>query len=326
MPPQKILIVQLNRLGDFILATPMLRALKEDNPQHQIHILASRHNSALAHAHPLVDKVLIHSKKIIPTLELLVQLKSEQYDYWIDPKDHFSREGYFFARWAKAKFKIGFNGKGRDAVFNVALPATEENYHDQVAVRNLRALQVFGLQHADPRPRLFVEARCERKLQKFLEAQQIKKYFCVHLSASKEIRYWPQPNWIAFLREIGNDKRHFIITGDLRDAARAQEIVSHVPQARHYPAASVIDLFSVVQHADLVISPDTSVVHIAAAFDRPLLGLYSNEEWNLKKFYPLSTQHRIVMGVAPGTLVRDIPLDLMRAKYWEFVRECQTSV
>lgn len=321
MPPQKILIVQLGRLGDFILATPMLRALKEDNPRRQIHVLASRHNHALARAHPFVDKALLHSKRIVQTLGLLARLKMEQYDYWIDPKDHFSRASRFFAGWARAKCKVGFNEKGKKAVFDIAVPSADENYNQQAAARNLCALRVLGLQHADPRPLLFVEPRSEIKLREFLQAQQIERYCCVHLSASREIRYWPQSNWIAFLRQIANEGKHFLLTCAPQDAALAREIAAHVMRARYYPAGSLFDLFSVVKHGDLVISPDTSVVHIAAAFDRPLLALYSNEEWNLKKFYPLSTRHRVVMGAAPGTLVRDIPLELMLKGYRDLWHE-----
>ena len=46
--------------------------------------------------------------------------------------------------------------------------------------------------------------------------------------------------------------------------------------------------------AAIVVTPDTSVVHIAAAFDTPIVALYPNVEWNLKKFRPLSTRAEVV--------------------------------
>ena len=236
-PPQKILIVQLGRLGDFILATPMLRALKQDDPRHQIHVLASRHNAALARAHPLVDHVLTHSKKIMTTLALLAQLKRERYDYWIDPKDHFSRESHLLARWGRAKCKIGFNAKDKHAVFDVTLPSAEENFHEQVAVRNLRALQTLGVSNSGPRPVLFTLPSAEKELNDFLQQHQIERYDVVHLSASREIRYWPQKNWIAFLREIAGGNRHFLLTCAPQDAALAQEIAAQIATARYFPRA-----------------------------------------------------------------------------------------
>jgi len=229
--PQKFLLVQLGRLGDFILATPILRALKQDNPQHQIHVLASRHNALLARDHPLVDKVLIHSKKMPALLPLLLRFKCEQYDYWIDPKDHFSRESYFFARWARARCKIGFNPEGKRPAFDVTVPSAQANYEDQVAVRNLRALQSLPLQSADPRPVLFLKPRDEENLQEFLRQANLSRYVCVHLSASKEIRYWPQAHWIAFLQAVSLPAFSFVVTCSPADAARAQEIVATVPRA-----------------------------------------------------------------------------------------------
>lgn len=316
----KILIVQLGRLGDFILATCMLRALKTAFPQCQIHVLASRHNAALALAHPALARVHVHTKKIFATAKLLADLRKERFDYWIDPKDHYSREGNFFARCARAEYKIGFNREGRPPVFNISI-ASREAEHEHVARRNLRALETFGLSHADPRPWLFVEEAAENKLAAFRRAHNLPQYFCVHLSAGNEIRYWPEENWKMFLQSISLPDRRFILTVAPQDAALAEKLRLQIPQAHYFAAHTVADLLAVVKNAELVVSPDTSVVHVAAAFDRPLLGLYSNHEWNYKKFAPLSTHHRMVIPAAPGGLIKDIPCAEVLRNFNELLHE-----
>lgn len=320
MTSPQILLVQLGRLGDFILATCMLRALKRAFPQCRIHLLASRHNAVLAQTHPAIEHVYIHTKKIWATIQLLSKLRREKFDYWIDPKDHYSREGSFFARRAHAEHKIGFNREGGACVFDIGLDS-QEAQHTHVAQRNLLALETFGLSHDDPRPWLFVDEAAESKLTAFRREHNVPHYFCVHLSAGNEIRYWPLENWKHFLQSISQRDRAFILTADPKDAALAENLQTHVARAHYFPAHSLLELLAAVKNAELVISPDTSVVHMAAAFDRPLLGLYSNHEWNYKKFAPLSTHHRMVLPVAPGGLIKDIKCEDVLQNFNELLEE-----
>jgi ADP-heptose:LPS heptosyltransferase len=321
MAGPKILIVQLGRIGDLILMTAMFKALKGANPDNEIHLLAGRNNYHFATEHPYIDKVHVHTKRILSTVALLYRLRKEKYDFWIDPKDHYSRESHWFARWAKARLKIGYNHPDKPPVFDMALPSQEEQYHDHVAIRNMRALRCFHLENADPRPVLFVNPRFERKVENFLAEHEISAYHCVHLSASKDIRYWPQENWIAFLSAIAGKERRIVVISDPKDSDLAAEIAGKVAYAKHYATKSIVEVFSVVKHADLVITPDTSVVHIAAAFDKPLLGLYSNIEWNNKKFHPLGSHYRMVMSPVPGAFVKDIPLRLVFENYHDLLNE-----
>jgi ADP-heptose:LPS heptosyltransferase len=318
---QKILIVQVGRIGDLILMTAMFKALKEKNPNYEIHLLAGRHNYHFATEHPLIDKVYVYSKNFLPTLKLLYRLRKEQYDFWIDPKDHPSRESYFLAGFAKAKFKIGYNPPYRRPVFDLTVKSQAENYHVHVAERNLRALSFFSLENTNPRPVLFLNQKADADLKNFLLKHNVTNYHCVHISASRDIRYWPQKNWVDFLTEIVGDGQQLVIICGPRDAGLAEEIVKKTPRAKYYTTKSIVDAFSVVKHSNLVISPDTSIVHIAAAFDRPLLGLYSNHEWNYKKFHPLSTHYRMVIPPVPQALVKDIPLDLVLKNYNELLSE-----
>ncbi len=320
MTSPKILIVQLGRLGDFILATPMFRALRQAYPQCRIHVLASRHNAALARLQPEVEHVHLHSKKVLATLKLLVRLKRAHYDVWIDPKDHFSREGSFFARWAGAERKVGFNQTGGRKFFDVSLPSQAEE-HTHVVWRNLQALSALGVEANDPRPSLHVTSAAQDQLSQFLRAQGCAQYYCVNLSAGNAIRYWPLEQWATFLRTIKTETRAFVLTAAAHDAHLAETLAQQVPHAYYFPTRQLSALLAVVQRAELVVSPDTSIIHMAAAFDRPVLGLYSNHDWNYKKFYPLSTHCRIVLPSAPGGLIRDITCESALEKFQELLTE-----
>lgn len=325
MKNPRILLVQLGRLGDFILATPMLRALRQAYPQCRLHVLASRHNAALAQMQPEIEQVHVHSKKILDTLKLLATLKHEHYDWWIDPKDHFSREGSFFARWAGARMKVGFNQTGGKKVFDVSLSSQEEQ-HIHVARRNLEALRALGIAPENLRPSLFVPSAAQEEVANFLRSKNLAQYYCINLSAGNAIRYWPQSQWGNFLQTIQAATSAFVFTTAPQDAPLATALLAQVPHSFYFPTRSLGELLAVLQRAAMVISPDTSIIHMAAAFDRPVLGLYSNHEWNYKKFYPLSTHSRIVLPAALGGLIKDIPCESAVEKFNELltaIREAQ---
>lgn len=312
--------MQLGRLGDFILATPMLRALRQAYPHCRIHVLASRHNAALAQSQPEIARVHVHSKKVFDTLRLLLTLKREQYDWWIDPKDHFSREGVFFAQWSHARVKVGYNQAGRKKIFAVGLPSQEES-HMHVAWRNLHALHALGVAADNPRPSLFVARAAQDRLASFLREKEIARYYCINLSAGNAIRYWPQQQWADFLRAISAKAPAFVFTAAPQDVALAEELLRKVPRSCYFPTPGLNDLLAVIQRAELVVSPDTSIIHMAAAFDRPVLGLYSNHEWNYKKFYPLSTHCRVVLPATSSGLIKDISCESALEKFHELLME-----
>ena len=324
MTTPRILLVQIGRLGDFILATPMLRALRQAYPDCCIHVLASRHNAALAQSQPEIARVYVHSKKIFATLQLLLALKRERYDWWIDPKDHFSREGSFFAQWSHARVKVGFNQEGRKKVFEVGLPSQEESLM-HVAWRNLHALHALGIAADNPRPSLFVARTAQDQLASFLREKEITRYYCINLSAGNAVRYWPQKQWANFLQAIATQAPAFVFTTAPQDVALAEELLRQVPRSCYFPTRGLNDLLAVMQRAELVVSPDTSIIHMAAAFDRPVLGLYSNHAWNYKKFYPLSTHSRIVIPSAPGGVVKDIPYENVLEKFHELLTAIRES-
>jgi ADP-heptose:LPS heptosyltransferase len=73
-----------------------------------------------------------------------------------------------------------------------------------------------------------------------------------------------------------------------------------------YPSAPFTEIAALISRASLLISPDTAVVHVAAAFDTPLFGLFSRYEKMTRSFYPLSSVKALVWAEDDESLVRGI--------------------
>ncbi|MCB0278267.1 MAG: glycosyltransferase family 9 protein [Calditrichaeota bacterium] len=306
--PLSFLIVQLGRLGDLILMTPMFQAIKKNYPDSKITVLCGRNNYSFLSDYPLVDEILVHWKKPLRFLQLLKTLKTTHFDYWIDPKDHFSRESHFFAAKANADHKIGFNIEKKHS-FDIPLKSQDEQYDMLVVDRNLAALSTLNIDMSDNRPKLFETDNSIHKRDQFLQEKSISEYIHINISASLKERFWPTEKWKQLVGKIASKDCMILISSDPSDSAIAEEIADTNRHCFRYPTNSFSDVISLVKAAKLVISPDTSIIHIAGAFNRPVIGLYANRPWNLKKFYPLSDKSKVVINQESDTFIDAITVD-----------------
>lgn len=295
MDPKKILIVQLGRLGDLVLMTPMFEAIKRDNPRHEIHLLCGRRNNAFAATLPNITGVHTYKKTLPGLLRLLVQLRAEKFDCWIDAKDHYSGESARFARWVGAPLTIGFNRENRRPVFTQSLVNEHSHQRRHFVDRNLDALaHLLGTIDVPRRPHLTVDPDSESKLTAFLADLGVVRYALVNVSAGSKSRYWPVHHWIALIRAFPDTT--FLINSEAADVPLAQSITASCSNAHHFPTRSFLDAIALVRHAALLITPDTSLIHVASAFDTPTVGMYHNTESIHTFWTPLSQHHRILRG------------------------------
>ena len=63
-PPseQKILVIRFSSIGDIVLTTPVVRAIKQQIPGVSVHFLVKKGNEALVCNNPYIDKVLLYEK------------------------------------------------------------------------------------------------------------------------------------------------------------------------------------------------------------------------------------------------------------------------
>lgn len=310
---QKILVVQLGRIGDLILLLPVFEALKKLNPANEIHLLAGKHNYQAVEGHPFIDKIYLYEKSLWGRFKTIIAIRKERYDVWIDPKNHRSGESLLFARLGGATFKIGYEAS--PAIFDFQVPHESEHPDKHISYINFLALSPFGIEPTTARPTLFVQEKAEERIGDFLQKRAIVQYFCINLSGSRIERNWTTEKWISFLQQIAGDCPSIIIIAAPAEKERAIQIAEAVNNAVYLETKSIIEVYSIVKKANLVISPDTSIVHIAAAFDKPLLGLYSKNSLNNAKFHPLSTVYEVAMDERLDLPIAEMSVDLVLENY-----------
>lgn len=303
----KIALAQLGRIGDMILLTAGLPAIKRLRPEPGIHIVASRHNAAALKGNPNVDRVIVYDKSPTGFVSFVRKLRRERYDFWIDPKDHFSRESNLLARLARANYKIGRDGRpksewgrasrGLRNPFDYVVPSDVANRELHYVERLSNALAPLGidLKPERDRPRLYPSQDSLLFAENFLSGRGGKAVY-VNISASSASRMLPGRTWIEALGSAKGDC-FYAIGAMPRDAAVALEIASALGAGRAavYPARGLEDVIAIVSRCAAIVTPDTAPVHIASAFDVPTLAVFFAHAANLSKFRPLAPGSRVII-------------------------------
>jgi ADP-heptose:LPS heptosyltransferase len=122
--PKRILIVQVGKIGDMILTTPLFSELKNIFPECEIYVLTSRVNNEIALRDKNISGTIVYKKSFFPVSKLILTLRKLKFDYWIDTKDEYSSTSKTLLKFGKYSESLGFNT--RENIFNISLKEYEE--------------------------------------------------------------------------------------------------------------------------------------------------------------------------------------------------------
>lgn len=293
---KKILIVQIGKIGDMILNTPLFSELKKYFPSSNITVLSSSINKDISLNHKFVDNIFVYNKNIFKLVGLLFKLRRNKFDIWIDSKKELSNTSAILVKWANPKKSFGFNNKKN--IFDIDLngfcnPVIDEH----LSTINLCVLKYFGINYASNiKPSIFIPDEIKQNIEN--KIKDIKGYkILLNISAGNKIRYWNKNNWINLIKNL-KDEYSIIITGAERDIELANDIKKELPDDNiiTIKTKSILEFAELIKKCNLLITPDTSAVHIASCFDIPIIAFYNNVKWNIKRFAPLSTKKKIFIS------------------------------
>ncbi len=295
----KILVIAPSWVGDCMLMQPMLMRLKQRHPDAQIDLLAPPWTAALLHLIPEVHAVIINpfphgAWQFLERRRLGRQLRETRYDQAIVLPN--SLKSALLPFFANIPLRTGFIGEMRYGLLNdaraldkKALPLMVERFAQLAEAPN------HAISRPVPQPRLQVnEAQRKQVLLKFgLTLDQPVAALCPGAEFGPAKR-WP----IAYFAELAQELRDrgyaVWLIGSPRDREIADRIVSLGNGACHNLCGEtdLADAVALLACADLVVSNDSGLMHLAAAVDRPLLALYGSSSPDFTP--PLSANARIL--------------------------------
>jgi ADP-heptose:LPS heptosyltransferase len=276
-----ILVVQLKRLGDVILTTPALNALRKLYPEARITLLIDYHSAELAPAIADVNEVLIYNRNA--SFNLWLDLVRRGFDLCLDftGNDRSALVSFF----SKAAQRVGFSFVAKRVIRSwvythlvqsvVREKHTVDHYFDLVRSLGDSGSATGGISLRLPDS---VERSAETLRR---EIGLPGPYFVVHPGSARPDKYWLADRWKAVIAHA--QKRLGIpclITGG-RNPAELQhirEIIAETsPDSTTLSLAGKVDFLlsaAMIRKGALFIGVDTATAHVASAFRRPQLVLF----------------------------------------------------
>lgn len=321
-----VLVVKLDALGDFVLATPFLRALRRAAPRARITLLTRRLAAGLAENCPHVDAVHVLELDETPRrfgalrrVNALARffrttLGGARFDWAFIPRtgpDH--HQARLVARLSGAPRRLGFATPPPDAIAGPAALTTEVAY--PAAPLNEAEANLLLLRAADASVEAAgpLELHCppaeEDALRQRLAAAGITAeapLLALGVGASLPHKLWPAEHFLLLAREWR--ARHggpVVLLGDRQDAARfpgdEPGIVNLAGELS--PAQST----ALLRRARLFVGNDSGAVHLAAAAGCPVVVVHWDREDSPaldvnshRRFSPHGVPFRLVHPRSPG--------------------------
>jgi ADP-heptose:LPS heptosyltransferase len=312
---KRILLIRIGKIGDLIVFNFVLRKIRAEFPHATIMLVTLPRNRELLRYNRSVDHVRFF-RKGLDVLPLLFQIRAFHPDLFLDFNDNASSTSSLLARFSPARVRVGFSfaGSSRHLTHAVACPAKEETHITERLRRIPEAIGItFAPEEVAPSMDLGTTEVDEVRLQLEAKRKDTSCIIAVNLSAGDPNRYWQEEKWCQLLRQIAErtpDAGFALLTAPgeedlaLRVSRSLPSLNTFVPMQR-----SLHHFAAFIALSDLLISPDTSAIHIASAFRIPILSLYPAVEWNYRSWRPLSSEAEVVRpmkGLVPDITVVDM--------------------
>lgn len=279
----KFLILRLSSIGDIVLTTPVIRCLKKQLEGSEIHYLTKEQYSEILLSNPYIDRLWLYRNNM---KELLQQLQQEKFDYIIDlhhnirtfriknklHKVSFSFHKLNIKKWLLVNFKINF------------LP----DIH--IVDRYFDTLKVFKVENDQKGLDYFLsEERTEPSSSILTKIPG--KYIALVIGAQHETKKAP-PGLLAQICDRANFP--VVILGGKNDKEFAKSIISQLTKNHAVwdttGELSLNQSASLVKNSELVITNDTGLMHIAAAYKKKIISIWGSTipEFGMYPYLPQS--------------------------------------
>ena len=277
---KKILVIRFSSIGDIVLTTPVIRCLKNQLQEVEIHVLTKKKFSNLYKTNPYINKVYEFDDSLKKNIE---ELKIEHYDYVVDLQKnkrsvrvtralgcpHASFPKLNFRKFLLSTFKINI------------MP----DIH--IVDRYFKAVEKLGVKNDYQGLDFFISEKNNYDISQLPENFQ-KGYYAFVIGGTYKTKILPAVKIIEIIKKIN---KAVVLLGGPDDVERAEEIIYGVNKTTRQQDnegsknSQILNLVgkinleqsaSIVKNADSVLTNDTGLMHIAAAFHKNIVSVWGN--------------------------------------------------
>jgi ADP-heptose:LPS heptosyltransferase len=284
--PRRVLFICEDAIGDLILTLPAIRAIAESRPDTTVDLVTSEYAVDLVRHLPYVNRVIVfprYDRRRLGAAWAIARYGA--YDAVIDGmvlRSHVRTRSIAMMTGARSAVWVGESGRTSDYVYSIRIPPCDPLTPHAERMMHLARPFLGDAPDGDTRARLALsDAEQETANATWDTARGSGDRILVNLSASCWQRRWSDANFATVLDQIRalRPSAPLIIVGLQKDAQSVATLAEQSGACALVP--TLRELMALIATADVVLSPDTAVCHMAAAFERTLisLNLLNHENW-----------------------------------------------
>jgi len=310
-----LLVLKLKRIGDLVLTTPALVALRQAFPSSRLTLCVLENCEGLVPAMPYVDEVLVFRDRRI-NARLLARLATEKFDVCLDFTGN--DRSAFFSLLSRAPRRITFGWVKRSwhrkFAFNEFVDSSVRENH--TIDHHLDLLRPLGIERQDTPILLELPASADAAVTRLLAEADISGPFAVvHPGTARAEKYWVPERWAQVIDHCqGVLGLPCVVTGgrDGFERAHLQAIRAglRTPWRDFSGRLDLLGLAAIIRRASLLMSMDSAPVHFGAAFHTPQIALFG--ETNPFAWRPRHDRAVVLYAGEPKPLTRFEPRALPR--------------
>ncbi len=284
----KILIIRFSSIGDIVLTSPVIRCLKNQVANAEIHYVSKVSFQSILENNPYIDTLHLLDKKGLKPL--IKTLKAENFDYIIDLHNNLRTR---IIKLALRKKSFSFNKLNiKKFLFTNFKINKMPKIH--IVDRYLETTKVLGVENDAKGLDYFIPKKDEIDI----VAYGIEKNFIGFVIGAKfATKRLPIHKIISICKKI---KEPIVLLGGPEDKETGEKILNNLAKENMFNACGKFNLnqsASLVKQAKIIITHDTGLMHIAAAFNKKIISIWGNTVPDFGMYQYVSPKNKTIIEV-----------------------------
>ena len=286
---KRILIVRLDRIGDVLLSTPAIKAVREAFPDSHIAVMVRPYAKDIIEGNPYINEVIVYDKEgpersLAGNFRFIMKLRKMKFDLALAL--HPTNRTHLIIALAGISRRVGYDKK-LGWLLTKKIPHTKQFGLKHEIDYALDIVRQVGVQTCDRALFIALDDESEKRISNIFKSVGINDgdlVVTLNPSASCLSKRWPAERFAGVADILSKRyKAKVVIISAIKDQAVSGMVISFLkePCLDLTGKTSVKDLASVLKRSSLLISNDSGPVHIACAVKTPVIAIFGRSDRGL---------------------------------------------
>jgi len=297
---RKILIIRTDRIGDVILSTPVVKALRDYFPDSFIAFLTTPYTEELVSENKDINDVILYSRNasFAKKIRFFRMLKRYRFDLAVVLCPYF--RAALLAYVSGAPVRIGYPANGSGFLYTIKVDQRNRYKHETEA--SLDVVRTIGIDTDDKRPQLQLSARASKYADDLCSKEGISSsdlIIGIHPGGHQRHTRWPADRYAETANVlISHYEAKVILLGGSGDKRIIDEILSCMPTRPIVPdlGNSLQNLAAIIKRCNIFLGNNSGPMHVASAVGTPVVAIFGpvHPLEHENKWLPLGEEHMVV--------------------------------